>query len=42
VNVYPQTDAGGRMTAQALQLTGGQVVGLLREYERRNGPGWRR
>jgi hypothetical protein len=41
VNVYPQTDAGGRLTSQALQLTGQQVVGLLREYERRNGTGWR-
>jgi hypothetical protein len=40
--VQPQTDSGGRLSAQALQVTGQQVVGAIREYERRNGTSWRR
>jgi hypothetical protein len=39
--VQPQVDSGGRLTAQAQQVTGRQVVSAIREYERRNGPGWR-
>ncbi len=41
VNVYPQVDAGGRLTAAGATMTGRQIVQQLREYERRNGTGWR-
>jgi hypothetical protein len=40
--VQPQTDSGGRLSADALQVTGRQVIGAIRRYERDNGPGWRR
>jgi hypothetical protein len=39
--VQPQVDAGGRLSAAAQQVTGRQVVSAIRDYERRNGPGWR-
>jgi hypothetical protein len=39
--VQPQVQGGGQLTAGALQVTGEQVVGAIRTYERRNGIGWR-
>jgi hypothetical protein len=39
--VQPQVDDGGRLSAGALQLTGQQVIGAIRRYERDNGTGWR-
>jgi hypothetical protein len=42
VQVYPQVDTGGRLTPQSAVMTGQQIVSAVREYERRNGTGWRR
>jgi hypothetical protein len=42
VQVFPQVESGGRLTAQAAGVTGREIVQQLADYTRKNGPGWMR